>query len=170
MSLFTHLTRRVLARHMAAAVVLRSVPAPTVEVILGDGGIVTGRDIARLLEDRVGTLLKVRFRRSLSGMPNTVAWEAVDERGEIVTGQVLVHAGVREDQVVAWAEVVVSNDHAGGRIAATGTPEERLLRARLERIAHLARRLVEDARVQPQKPSVALVEDLVRIVDQAEYA
>lgn len=40
--------------------------------------------------------------------------------------------------------------------------------ARLDHIALLARRLVDDARAQPQKPAAALVDDLTRIMQEAE--
>jgi len=40
--------------------------------------------------------------------------------------------------------------------------------ARLDHIALLARRLVEDARAHPQKPAAALVEDLTKIMQEAE--
>lgn len=55
---------RVLARHLHGAIVLRDVPATTLDVIYSDGGIVSGADVARLLEDRLGALLRVRFRAS----------------------------------------------------------------------------------------------------------
>lgn len=159
------LARRVLARHRRAAIVLRDVPA-TVDVIYSEGGIVSGADTARLLEDRLGALLKVRFRPSLSGAPNTVAWEALDERGDVASGQLVLHAGVRDDQVVVGAEIVIGGEH-GARVAG-GTPEEQILRQRLDRIAVLARRMVENARVQPQAPVSGIVAELVRIVDEAE--
>jgi hypothetical protein len=159
------LVRRV-ARCHQAAVVLRDVPVETVEVIYSDGGIVSARDIARLLEERFGVLVRVRFHPSLSGTPNTVAWKALDGQGEIDTGRLILHAGVRQDQVVSWAEVVVDNG-APNRTAGAGRPEEQLLRARLERIEGLARRMIQEARVNPQKPAFAVVEDLVRIVDEA---
>jgi hypothetical protein len=54
-------------------------------------------------------------------------------------------------------------------LAATGTPVEQLLRARLERIGAIARRLLEDARLRPQQPLSAIVEDLVMVVEQADY-
>lgn len=41
-------------------------------------------------------------------------------------------------------------------------------RARLDRIALIAHRLIEDARAKPQKPASALVADLVRIAQEAE--
>ena len=49
-----------------------------------------------------------------------------------------------------------------------GTPEEQILRQRLERIAVLARRMVENARVEPQMPVSAIVAELVRIVQESE--
>jgi hypothetical protein len=47
----------------------------------------------------------------------------------------------------------------------TAAPDER---ARLDRIAVVAHRLVENARAQPQKPASALMEDLVTIMNDAE--
>jgi hypothetical protein len=49
-----------------------------------------------------------------------------------------------------------------------GSSTERLLRQRLSRIAYLARRMVEQARVNPQTPASGLVAELVRIADEAE--
>jgi hypothetical protein len=160
------ISARVLARHRHGAVVLREVPASTFDVVYSDGGVVSARDVSRLLADRLGVLVLVRFRPSPSGTPNTVAWDALDESGEVVTGTVVLHAGVRTDQVVCWAEIVLDDEH-GSRTAA-GTPEEQILRQRLERIAVLARRMVENARVKPQMPVSGIVGELVRIVDEAE--
>jgi hypothetical protein len=81
------------------------------------------------------------------GTPNAVRWDARDERGETVTGQLLLHAGVRKDQIVCWAEIVMGDEY--GSRTAGGTPEEQILRQRLDRIADLARRVVERARVNP---------------------
>lgn len=74
--------------------------------------------------------------------------------------------GVRDDHVVAWAEIVTGDEHRAR--TAGGTPEEQLLRARLERIADLARRVVDRARVNPQAPVSGIVGELVRINDEAE--
>jgi hypothetical protein len=49
-----------------------------------------------------------------------------------------------------------------------GSPREQLLRARLDRIAAHARRMVDEARVNPQAPVSRIVGELVRIVDEAE--
>lgn len=62
----------------------------------------------------------------------------------------------------------VSDDEHGTRTAAGGRPEEQILRQRLDRIADLARRVIERARVNPQAPASSMVEQLVRLVDVAE--
>ncbi len=49
----------------------------------------------------------MRFRRSLVNDPNAVAWEALDERAKLVTGRVVLHAGVSETEIMSWAEVVI---------------------------------------------------------------
>ena len=49
-----------------------------------------------------------------------------------------------------------------------GSPKEQLLRARLDRIGALARRMLDQARVNPQTPASGLVSELTRIVDEAE--
>lgn len=110
---------RVVARHVHGAIVLRDLPA-TVDVIYSDGGIVSAADVARLLEDRLGTLLNVRFRPTPSGTSNSVRWEALDDQGEIVTGQLVLHAGLRDNRVVVWAEIVIGDEH--GARTAGGTP------------------------------------------------
>lgn len=61
----------------------------------------------------------------------------------------------------------VSDEEHGARTAAGGA-EEQILRQRLERIADLARRMVEGARVNPQAPVSGIVGELVRIVEDAE--
>jgi hypothetical protein len=59
-------------------------------------------------------------------------------------------------------------DHQHSARLAGGSPEEQILRQRLDRIAVLARRMVENARVRPQVPVSGVVAELVRIVDEAE--
>lgn len=61
---------------------------------------------------------------------------------------------------------IIGDDHRTR--TAGGTPEERVLRQRLERILVIARRMVENARVKPQMPASAIVGELVRIVEDAE--
>lgn len=48
-----------------------------------------------------------------------------------------------------------------------GSPREQLLRRRLNRIADLARRIVETARLNPQTPASALVEPLTGLLEEA---
>jgi hypothetical protein len=59
-------------------------------------------------------------------------------------------------------------DGNGSRTAG-GTPEEQILRQRLERIAERARRMADKARINPQAPvSGTFLADVLRIVDEAE--
>lgn len=50
----------------------------------------------------------LRFDTTLPGRA-TVEWR-FDERANVVTGRIVLHAGVSEDEIVSWAEVVVDND------------------------------------------------------------
>lgn len=36
-----------------------------------------------------------------------MAWEALNENAEVVTGKLVLHAAVAESEVVSWAEVTV---------------------------------------------------------------
>jgi hypothetical protein len=62
------------------------------------------------LEPHLGLLVKLRFRPSLTGTPNTVAGEALDEDANIRSGRVVLHAAVSESAVTSCAEVVVDRD------------------------------------------------------------
>lgn len=157
------LSARVLARHRHGAIVLRDVPA-TVDVIYSDGGIVSSQDVVRLLGDRVA-LRGLKFLKRGSRM-NVVRWIAATTSGATMMGQLVLHAGVRDDQVVVRAEIVIGDEHRAR--TAGGTPEEQILRQRLERLADLARKMVENARVKPQMPVSGIVAELVRMVDDAE--
>lgn len=61
--------------------------------------------------------------------------------------------------------LVVAKDAEG---IGKGSPQQQLLCARLDRIAALARRMVDQARVNPQTPASGLVFELTRIVEEAE--
>ena len=66
--------------------------------------------------------------------------------------------------------VVARHHHAADPEDASigkGSPREQLLRRRLDRIAHLARRIVETARLNPQTPASALVEKLTGLLEEA---
>lgn len=151
---------RVLSRHRHGAVVLRDEPA-TLDVIYSDGGIVTARDVARLIEQRIGLVSTLRFRPSVNTPPNGVAFEGLGESGEVVSGQVILHAGLRDDQVVCWAEVV--RDEPGSKRTARFTTE-----ARFAVIARLARDLVARIREEPTYPLHEVVAAVVRVVELAE--
>ena len=99
---------RRIARGQQSQTDLRGNPSPSVHLLYGDGGIISSQAVIRLLDDRCGFLAKLRFRPSLTGLPNTVAWEAVNGRAEAVSGKLIIHAGIRGNtEVVSWAEVVV---------------------------------------------------------------
>jgi hypothetical protein len=51
----------------------------------------------------LGVLMNLRFRPSVAGTPNTVAWDALDERAEVVSGSLVLHAAVADDEVISWA-------------------------------------------------------------------
>jgi hypothetical protein len=155
---------RVLHRHRHGAIVLRDVPATSIDVMYSDGGIVSAQDVARLVADRLA-LVGVKFMKR-PARQNVVPWIGATTDGATVTGSLVLHAGVRTDQVVCWAEIVL-DDELGSRTAG-GSPEEKILRQRLERIENLARRMVENARLQPQSAASAFISELLRIVDDAE--
>ena len=158
------ISARVLSRHRHAAVVVRDVPATSIEVVYSDGGVVSAQDVARLLADRIA-LLGVKFLKGGSHA-NVVRWVGATIDGTTVMGSLVLHAGVRGDQVVCWAEIVLDDDL--GLRTAGGTPEEQILRKRLDRIGDLARRMVERARVNPQAPVSGIVEHLQRMLAQTE--
>lgn len=62
--------------------------------------------------------------------------------------------------------LVSADEHDEG--IGKGSPREQILRARLDRIVALARRMVENARAMPQRPVSGLVADLASILDEAE--
>jgi hypothetical protein len=95
------------ARRHEAAVVLRDVPAPETRIEYSNDGRISALELMRWLRPKTGPLLTLRFRRSLAVDPNGVEWEALDENANVVTGQLILHAAVANDEVVSWAEVVI---------------------------------------------------------------
>jgi hypothetical protein len=162
------LALRVAVRH--AAVVLRDDPHATTGGIYADDRLVTDMDVIRLLRDRLGVLMRLRFRPSIAGMPNEISWEAVSEDDEIISGRLMLHAGVRETEVVSWTEIVIDGEGPTTRTAAEGSPTEQLLRRRLRRIENIMRDLIEDSRYLPQLPLNACVTKMMLIVEEAEGA
>jgi hypothetical protein len=70
-----------------------------------------------MLKPIIGVLVKLRFRASLLIDPNGVEWEALDENANVVTGQLILHAAVANDEVVSWAEVVIDeHTSTAGRV------------------------------------------------------
>jgi hypothetical protein len=100
---------RVARRHRAreATTIFRDIPGPKYRVDYIDSGRITAVELMKMLEPTTGLLVKLKFRPSLTGTPNTVAWEALDENANVVTGKLVLHAAVSESEVVSWAEVVV---------------------------------------------------------------
>jgi len=97
------LARRIVRRH--AEVVFRDVPYTRIEY--SNGARVTAVELMRMLEPTTGPLTKLRFRSSITGTPTTVVWAAVDTAEKSVSGRLVIHAGVRDSEVVTWAEVIV---------------------------------------------------------------
>jgi hypothetical protein len=106
------LARRVVRRHQAT-VVFRDVPYSRIEY--SDGARVTAVELARMLEPTTGPLTKLRFRSSITGTPNTIAWEALDEDADMVSGKLIIHARVSDTEVVTWAEVEVHSTRSEAR-------------------------------------------------------
>src|SRR5580658_8829904 len=114
----TPIARRIARRH-AAAVVFRDV-RPKLRVEYSNAGTISAVRFARILEPHLGLLVKLRFRASLTGEPNTLDWEALTENANVIAGRLILHAGVAEDAVISWAEVVVDEDRdarAAARVA-----------------------------------------------------
>ena len=99
------LARRILRRHQAA-VVFRDISYTRVEY--SNGGRIAAIELMKMLEPTVGFVTGLRFRPAITGTPNTVSWEALGPEGEVVSGRLLIHAGVSESEIVTWAEVMIS--------------------------------------------------------------
>ncbi|MBP9111501.1 MAG: hypothetical protein KBF88_01775 [Polyangiaceae bacterium] len=100
------LAQRVVRRHLDEDQEARSwINADIVHV--GET-VFSARDLAWLLEDRADPLINISFRRSLTGLPNTVAWEALNDRAELVAGKLILHMALRgETQIIPWVEVTL---------------------------------------------------------------
>ena len=105
----TAIAHRVARRHQAA-VALRNVPTEGTRVEYSNSGRISAVELMKMLEPSIGALVKLRFRPAITGTPNTIAWEALDENANIISGKLVLHAAVAEDEVVSWAEVVVDED------------------------------------------------------------
>jgi len=106
---------RVARHHMrGSAVVLRDVQLREPRVEYSDSGRISAVALMKMLGPEVGALVRLRFRPSLTGAPNTVAWEGLNERANIVSGKLLLRAAVSESEVASWAEITIDH-HGPGR-------------------------------------------------------
>jgi hypothetical protein len=83
------------------------VPGKNIRIEHTDSGRISAVALAKMLEPVTGVIVKLRFRASLTGTPNTIAWEALDENANVISGKVVLHAAVADDEVISWAEVTV---------------------------------------------------------------
>jgi hypothetical protein len=157
------LTPRVLRRHLGIAPeVEQDVRSDSLRVIFSDGGVVTSEDLKRLLRERLGPLRDLRFLSPRAGA-NVVRWSAITDDGTTVGGRLVLHAGMRGDRVVSWAQIQVEPVPRQGK-AVRGTGP----RARLEDIAARAREIIRNVRERPTYSPAELVGALVGVVDIAE--
>jgi hypothetical protein len=107
----TELAHRVARRRVReAAIVFRDVHPERLGVEYSNSGRISAVALARMLEPQLGVLVKLRFRPAITGTPNTIAWEALDENANVISGKLVLHAGVTDDEVISWAEVTVDED------------------------------------------------------------
>jgi hypothetical protein len=95
---------RVARRHTQEAAVLpREVPTTR----LGQST-VFAIEVRLMLERQTGYLRKFKFFLAQDEPPTTIRWEGVTERDELVTGKILLHATVADDEITSWAEVAIT--------------------------------------------------------------
>jgi hypothetical protein len=100
------LALRVARRHQAA-ILLRDVPTTKSRVEYSNAGTISAVDLMNMLEGQVGYVVRLRFRPAPGEPSTTVAWEAVTEDGDVVTGKLVLHAAVTEGEVLSWAVLTV---------------------------------------------------------------
>ncbi len=110
MKTFTPITTisSVVTRHQIriGAIVLRGVPVEDhPEIHHTSGGAITAHDLARIVEGQVGRLRGVAFHRSLR--PSCAEFVGLDRESNRVRGWVELHAAVKDDAIVCWAEVTI---------------------------------------------------------------
>ena len=79
----------------------------TTRVEYSAAGNIDASAVVRLLSPTLGALYRLTFRPAIQGLPNTVAWEAVTERNQLVRGRVVLHAAVADHMITSWGEVVI---------------------------------------------------------------
>jgi hypothetical protein len=60
-----------------------------------------------MLEPQFGYMVRLRFRPAPSGPTTSIAWDAVTENGDVVTGTLVLHAAATEAEVLSWAVLTV---------------------------------------------------------------
>ena len=100
------LARRVVRRHQAA-VVFRDVRYTKPRIEYSDGARITAAELMGMLGPTTGPLTTLVFRPSLTGPSTTVVWAAVDKEDNFVSGTLVIHTRVSDNEVVTWAEGVV---------------------------------------------------------------
>jgi len=100
------IAHRVARRYQAAA----ALRVKNIRVEYSNSGRISAVELMKMLEPSIGKLVRLRFRPALTGMPNTISWEALDENANIISGKLVLHAAVAEDEIVSWAEVTVDED------------------------------------------------------------
>jgi hypothetical protein len=134
----------------------------SLSVLYSDGGVITTMDVRRLLLDRLGPMRDLRFLSPREGR-NIIRWFGVTDAGKMIGGRLVLHAGMRGDHVVSWAEIEIEPTPKQARtVVATGP------RAKLREIANRAREIIHNVRERPTYGPEGLVAALVGIVDIAE--
>jgi hypothetical protein len=138
------------------------------EVLLADGGVITSLDVVRLLEPRIGTLQKVRFRPSVS--PNAVTWEGLDRDGRVTSGRLTMNIAISPGFLAVWADVSVGGDDENIKFSSRADEYLGVLED-VRRIGNRGRELIDCLRRDPSAPRheiVAKIVQLVELVDNAE--
>lgn len=98
---------RVARRHAReSAVVFRDVP-DKFRIEYTNSGRISAVALAKMLAPPLGFIPKLVFHRPVDVPANVIAWEALTEDANVVTGKLVLHAAVAEDEVTSWAEVTV---------------------------------------------------------------
>ncbi len=92
---------RVARRHQAALVV-REVPTVKKRLEFTDSGRISALDVMNMLEAQFGYIVRLRFQASPGGEATSVGWVAVNENGDAISGKLVIHAAVADDEVMSW--------------------------------------------------------------------
>jgi hypothetical protein len=98
------LATRVAARHRAGVVGDVSKQGARVENM--KDGKITAAELTRMLEPIVGSLARMLFHRP-SASAREVGWAAVTPDGGVVSGMLVLHTTVTDDEVRSWAELTI---------------------------------------------------------------